>query len=87
MRTDPTGQTQLLVEVTNVPPPSQLGAGRYTALFAYDGSSFEVPLVEAPGTGVWAATAVQPLPAQFFAVGSVNIYPGPVLGGLVASCR
>jgi hypothetical protein len=87
MRTDSVGQTQLLVEVTNVPPPAQLGAGWYTALFAFDGSSFEVPLVEAPGTGVWAATTVQSLPAQFFAAGSANIYPGPVLGGLVANCR
>ena len=87
MRTDVTGQTQILVEATNVPPPAQLGANWYTSLFSWERTSFEVPLVEAPGTGVWAATTVQSLPAQFFAIGSINVYPGPVLGGLVANCR
>jgi maltose-binding protein MalE len=30
---------------------------------------------------------IQELPAAFFSTGSVNVYPGPVLGGLIANCR
>jgi LysM repeat protein len=87
MRTDAAGQTEVLVTITNVPPPATLGAATYTALFTWNGYSFQVPMAEAMGTGIWTGTAVQQLPAAFFSTGSVNVYPGPVLGGLIANCR
>ncbi|MFY9134831.1 MAG: LysM peptidoglycan-binding domain-containing protein [Bacillota bacterium] len=87
MRTDASGRTELLVIITNVPSPTSLGAATYTALFTWGGYSFQVPMTEALGTGIWAGTAVQQLPAAFFSTGSVNVWPGPVLGGLVANCK
>ncbi|HAN86723.1 MAG: LysM domain-containing protein [Bacillota bacterium] len=87
MRTDATGQAEILVTITNVPPPATLGAATYTALFTWNGYSFQVPMAEAAGTGIWTGTAIRQLPAAFFATGSVNVYPGPVLGGLISNCR
>lgn len=86
IRTDATGTTQILVSATNLPSPTVLGANWYTALFTWDSSRLEIPMVDTPGTGVWAGSTVATLPVSFFRAGSVNVWPGPVLGGLVANC-
>lgn len=86
-RTDQTGITQLVVAATNLPSPIPLGANWYTALFTWDGQRIEIPMQLTPGTSVWAGGAVATVPAAFFRSGSVSVFPGPVLGGMVANCR
>ncbi|NLM63896.1 MAG: LysM peptidoglycan-binding domain-containing protein [Firmicutes bacterium] len=87
LRTDATGATQILVSATNLPSPTALGANWYTALFTWDTQRVYIPMQATPGTGVWAGGAVVTVPSTFFSSATVNVFPGPVLGGLVASCR
>ena len=87
LRTDATGATQILVSATNLPSPTALGANWYTALFTWDTQRVDIPMQATPGTGVWAGGAVVTVPSTIFSSATVNVFPGPVLGGLVASCR
>jgi spore coat assembly protein SafA len=84
------GQTQLLVAAMGLPNPSTLGANTYTALLSWDRVTLDIPMAQAPGQpGVWVGASTQPgtLPAAFFVRGSVDIFPGPVLGSVVNGCR
>ncbi|MCR4426953.1 MAG: LysM domain-containing protein [Firmicutes bacterium] len=87
IRTDATGQTQVLVAGTNLPSPAGLGAPSYTALLAWERTTFEIPMVQIPGTFTWVGAVATSFPPIFFSIGSVDVFPGPVLGGLVADCR
>jgi LysM repeat protein len=89
-RRNPGGEVQLLVTTVNLPNPTNLGAGDYTASLSWERTSFDLPLNPIPGTpGAWFGTTIQPsdLPGQFFSQGDVTVFPGPVIGGVMGSCR
>jgi spore coat assembly protein SafA len=82
-------RTDLLVAARGLPEPATLGATAYTALLSWDRVTFDIPMRPVAGlTGVWVGAATQPgtFPATFFARGSVDIFPGPVLGAPASRC-
>jgi LysM repeat protein len=84
---DGLGQVEIVIAITGVPHPTPLGANRYTAVFTWGRSSYELPLLPVPGLpGLWVGRHSQTFPAEFF-TGGVDIYPGPVLGGLLENSR
>lgn len=89
IQTDQAGQTRILVAGAGLPDPSNLGAPGYTAFISWERTTLpDVPLIQLPGAGgVWAGTISSSLPPEFFTLGSVDIFPGPVLGGQIQNCR
>ncbi|HAN86355.1 MAG TPA: hypothetical protein DCQ13_01790 [Firmicutes bacterium] len=84
--TNQAGNWQITVAGVDLPPPGTLGANIYTAVFSGDGVRFSVPMV-ATVEGRWTGTTVQRPTSVLLTRGRVDIYPGPVLSGLLANCR
>jgi LysM repeat protein len=84
--TNAAGNLQITVAGVDLPAPATLGANIYTAVFSADGVRFSVPMV-ATVEGRWTGTMVQPPSTALLTRGRVDIYPGPVLSGLLANCR
>lgn len=84
---DGLNQVEIIITITGVPSPTTLGANRYTAVFTWGRSSYELPLLPIPGlSGLWVGRLSQTFPVEFL-TGGVDIYPGPVLGGLLENSR
>jgi hypothetical protein len=87
LRTDQFGTTQILVGGVNL-AELPVGQDLYRAIFTWPGGTVTVPMTPVPGqAGVWVGTAVQALPAVAFTSGTVDVYPGPILGAFLRDCR
>ncbi|HOI36700.1 MAG TPA: LysM domain-containing protein [Bacillota bacterium] len=87
LRTDQFGTTQILVGGVNL-PGLPVGQDLYRAIFTWPGGTVTVPMTPVPGqAGVWVGTAVQALPAVAFTSGTVDVFPGPILGAFLRDCR
>lgn len=80
-------EVELIIVITGAPSPATLGASRYTAVFTWGRTTYELPLLPVPGlSGLWVGRLAQTFPPEFF-TGGVDIYPGPILDGLLEKCR
>jgi LysM repeat protein len=87
LRTDQFGTTQVLVGGVNL-PGLPVGQDLYRAILTWPGGTVSVPMTPVPGqAGVWVGTAVQALPAVAFTSGTVDVYPGPIVGAFLRDCR
>ncbi len=81
-------ESEILVAAMGLPAPITLDANRYTAAFTWGRTTFDLPLFNVRGLpGVWVGVTEQDFPEQFFTQGSVDIFPGPVMGGVIEDCR
>ncbi len=84
------GQIEGLVAAVNLPSPQSIGANRYMASLTWARTSYDVPLHVVPGEpGTWVVSFSGSFPAEFFALGSVDILLDgrPVMGGVIEECR
>ncbi|MEW6446551.1 MAG: LysM peptidoglycan-binding domain-containing protein [Bacillota bacterium] len=84
-----TARTDILVAARGLPDPAVFGATAYTTVLSWDRVTFDVPMSPIPNLpGVWVGSVTQreTFPAAFFARGSVDIFPGPVLGAPASEC-
>lgn len=80
---------QLIVMAVGLPDPTELEEEKYTATFTWGRTTFDLPLfqIESEVVGdIWLGIAGDSFPPEFFS-GSIDIYPGPVLGGLISNCQ
>lgn len=89
LRTFDTARTDILVAARGLPDPAVFGATTYTTVLAWDRVTFDVPMSPVAGLpGVWVGSVTETgaFPATFFVRGSVDIFPGPVLGAPASEC-
>ncbi|MCR4424661.1 MAG: LysM domain-containing protein [Firmicutes bacterium] len=88
VRQDAAGVTQVLVAAINLPPERTLEPDPYRAVFTWPGGTTTVPMVGVPGMpGVFVGTASFTAPTTLLTAGTVDVFPGPVLGGFLRDCR
>lgn len=81
-------RAEILISATNLPDPAVFNGPTYFAVFAWGQISFDLPLIPVPDLpGVWTGSTVDTFPPDFFTIGAVDIFPGPVLGALIEECR
>lgn len=83
------GASLYFVTAVNLPDPAVFGQERYTAILSWGRFETELPLspiTAAPNAWFGIEPTGSTFPQEFFLRGSIDVFPGPVLGGLMQNC-
>ncbi len=75
-------QTLVFAAGIYLPDPARFGAEDYTVTLAWGRTTFDVPMTQVNGIpGLWVGRTQAPaLPQEFYNIGAIDIFPGPVAG-------